>query len=521
MYIFKNALTSIVRNKGRNLLIGIIILVISCATAVTLAINNSSSSLIESYKSKYETEATLGVNRENMMGNFDKDNKDESMENMQDAFSEANSISIEDIEKYGDSDYVKDYYYTMTVGVNSSSLEAASTDMSFGDDDNNDSENRGGDMPNGGGQGGGKMGFSNSTSGDFTLTGYSKISAMSDFISGTYKISEGEVSTDFDSNNCIINSELATLNNISVGDTITITDPLDDSITYDLTVTGIFEESSDDNQMSMFSNSVNTIITNTNFVTKVKEGNSELSVETSPTFTLTSSDVVEDFEAELKEKGLSDNLSVQTNLDQVENSTSTISNVKTFAVTFLIITLIIGTVVLLVINMINIRERKYEIGVLRTIGMKKSKVALQFLYELLIVALVFLLVGAGIGACISVPISNHLLESEISSSTEETQNIQNNFGHGGDAPGSFGDNQSGDNQSNDNSSNTKSKGDKMNKTFSGVANVQAFTSIDAVVDFKVLLELLAIGLVITLISCSSAIISIQRFSPLTILKERS
>ena len=70
MYIFKNALTSIVRNKGRNLLIGIIILVISCAVSVTLAINSSSRRLIESYESKYEVEATIGMNRENMMKDF-------------------------------------------------------------------------------------------------------------------------------------------------------------------------------------------------------------------------------------------------------------------------------------------------------------------------------------------------------------------------------------------------------------------------------------------------------------------
>ena len=38
MYVLKNAFVSISRNKGRNILIGIIILVISATTAVTLAI---------------------------------------------------------------------------------------------------------------------------------------------------------------------------------------------------------------------------------------------------------------------------------------------------------------------------------------------------------------------------------------------------------------------------------------------------------------------------------------------------
>lgn len=484
MYILKNAITSITRNKGRNILIGLVILVIACATSITLAINNTSTNLINTYKSKYQTEATIGINRENMMKDFNPENKEEAKENMQEKFSNISSISVDDIKKYADSDYVKSYYYTMKVGVNANDLEKAS--MTSDNDNEKQDENRKE-----------RKDFSNQTEGDFSLLGYSSLSAMNDFIEGNYKITSGEVFTDFKSDSCLINKELATLNNISVGDKITIVNPQDEDKTYELTVTGIYEESSSDSGMNMFANSVNTIITNTNFVQKVSADDEDLSVETSPTFTLTSSKVVDKFESELREKGLDDNLSVETNLDQVENSTKTISNVKTFSITFLIITLVIGTIVLFVINMINIRERKYEIGVLRTIGMKKTKVAQQFLYELLIVAFISLILGAGLGATLSVPVSNHLLQSEISSSKQETENIANNFGHG---PGN--------------------KQDKQNK-FQGVTNVETFKSIDAVVDFKVLVELLGIGLVITLISCTSSIISIQRFSPLTILKERS
>lgn len=504
MYILKNALVSIWRNKGRNLLIGIIILVIACSSSVTLAINNSSNSLIESYKNKYEVLATLGVNRENMMGEFDPSNKDNSREDMMNKFSSASKISVEDIEKYADSKYVKSYYYTISTGVNAEGLEAASASSS------SEGNDRG--FPGGGRGGmGGGMNFTNATSGDFTIKGYSSIEAMNEFIDGRYKISSGEVSEDFDSMDCIINSELATLNEMSVGDTITIIDAEDDSKTYELTVTGIFEEANEDsNTMSMFSDSVNTIITNSNVLAMMMTANSDLVVSTSPTFVLTSDEVVDKFSSELTEKGLSENLMVETNLDQVEGATKTISNVKNFAVTFLVITLIIGTVVLLVINMINIRERKYEIGVLRTIGMKKMAVSMQFLSELIIVAFVFLLLGAGIGSIISVPVSNSLLENEITSSQEEMSNIQGNFGKGnmGERPDSGQEN----------------RGNKMPGNldkFNGVTTVQAFDSINAVVDFKVLGELLALGMLITVISGISTMVSIQRFSPLTILKERS
>ena len=49
MYIIKNALVNIKRNKGRNILIALIIIVISAACAVTLAIRESAEKIITSY----------------------------------------------------------------------------------------------------------------------------------------------------------------------------------------------------------------------------------------------------------------------------------------------------------------------------------------------------------------------------------------------------------------------------------------------------------------------------------------
>ena len=46
------------------------------AVSIALAINNSSSSLIESYQSKYEIEAAIGFNRENMMKDFNPENRE-------------------------------------------------------------------------------------------------------------------------------------------------------------------------------------------------------------------------------------------------------------------------------------------------------------------------------------------------------------------------------------------------------------------------------------------------------------
>ena len=127
--------------------------------------------------------------------------------------------------------------------------------------------------------------------------------------------------------------------------------------------------------------------------------------------------------------------------------------------------------------------------------MKKSLLTCQFLCELSIVAIISLLIGAGIGAISSVSISNHLLQNEINASREEQNNINEHFG----------------------GKEMKMKQENIN----GITSVQAFDSIDAVVDWKVLGQLLAIGIFLTLISSTASMISIQKFSPLTILKERS
>lgn len=492
MYILKNAFVSIARNKGRNILMGIIILVIACSTTVSLAILNTSNSLIESYQNKYDITANIGINRENMMQNFkpgEIGNEESETENKTEFT--IPSLTEDEIENYGNSDYVSSYYYTFSIGMNASNIEKASSE--FGKMDRGPMKEE--------------------SSSDFTITGYNSYDAMSEFIEGTYTITDGEVSSDFESNNCIINEELATLNELSVGDTITLTNSNDESKTYELKITGIFKDNDEsEGQMSMFTNSVNTIITNVQVVRNIVSDDSTLQNTITPNFVLTSKDVIEDFTKEVEEKGLNEVYSVTTNLDQISQETESIQNLKSFAITFLIITFVIGGIVLLILNMINVRERKYEIGVLRTIGMKKSLVISQFVTELLTVSIVALLLGGIIGSATSVPVANKLLEQEIENSTSQQEEMNQNFGKpSGFEPGNNGEEMK----------DTEMKQGRNEKKMNGVLSVKQVDSIHAVVDIKVLLQLFGFGILLTLFSSLSAMISISKFSPLDILKERS
>ena len=491
MFLLKNAFISITRNKGRNILIGVIILVIACASTVTLAINNTASDLINSYKSSYDKELTISFDREKMMNNVDFSNR-ENMDSAREKFSSISSYTVEDIKNYGKSDHIESYYYTYNISLNGSSIEKVESEKKD-------------DRPNMPGMPGGGMPGSSNSSYDFTLDGYSSIEAMSEFIEGTYEmkeIADNAWDIAFDGNYVFINEELASYNNLSLNDKITLKD--DNDNTYEFEIIGIFKENEKESTgPSMFSNSANTLITNADSLVSITSSNDSIKGSIDATFIIDDYKNADKIEKEFHNKGLDENYVVETNEEQATSGLSSIKNVKSFSTTFLIITLVIGGIVLFIINMINIRERKYEIGVLRTIGISKVKLTMQFVFELLIVGFVALLIGAGIGATMSKSVSNSLLKNEINSTKESTEQMKNNFGMpGGNIDFSKG-------------------GPSMDFKMKGAPNVEAYDSIDAVVSVGVLLELLGIGLTLIIISSLSSMISIQRFTPLTILKERS
>ena len=437
---------------------------------------------------------------------------------MIEAYKKIDKLTVDKIKHYGDSVYVDSFYYEYNINMDGKNLtKATDTIMKETTETKTQTETKKyGDF---GAPPEGRQGMPNrensvtqvtkktttkvttqiigSTGGDFTVKGYSSYESMKDFIDGKYKMSSGIIFEDFESDNCVISKELAALNKISVGDKITLVNPTNTKKTYEVTVTGIFEENTDssNDMANMFSNSANIIITNVNMVEKILKDDSSLGTTITPTFILNSKEGVEGFTNEVKEKGLSEYYTITTNLDEITSGTKSITNVKTFATSFLTITLVIGGVVLLVLNSLTISKRKYEIGVLRTIGMKKTSVITQFVLELLLVSSIGLCIGGVIGSFTSVPVANSLLQTEINNSKAEIEDIDKNFG------GDF----------------RRSDKNKMGN----IATIEEVDSIEAVMDLKVLAQLLGIGLLLTVISSLSACISIARFQPLTILKEHS
>ncbi|MFV0249986.1 MAG: ABC transporter permease [Bacilli bacterium] len=491
MYILKNAYTNVIRTKGRNILIGIIITTITLAACIALTINKSGNALVQSYKDTNPLTVSFSLSQGTL-----RDATTEEKESFV-------TYTIDDLISYGDSSYIKDYYYTYETTVNSDTIEAVSYDdiLTVPEDSEQTETQTDANRPS--------MGGSGMNVGDFRLTGYSDPAYITNFIDSTNKIIEGSMFTKDNTDLVVvISSDLADANELTIGSTITVYSSSDDTTTYDLEVIGIYEDTSDttsDSFMNMNAmNSSNQIYTNITTAKLIYDSSSSststrtISNGLNAYYYLNSNDDLEAFEAEVYEKGLNSYYTISTNEEELLESLTPISNLSSFSFSFLIIILIVGSLILSIINMINIRERKYEIGVLRAIGMSKSKVAIQLVAEIFIVALVSLVIGTGLGTILSQPATNMVLANEISSYENKSTTTEQNFGgEGFDRAGFQG-------KSNPNS-----------------ANTDYIETLDVQMDIITILQLFVVSIALTTISGLISVMFVSKYEPNKILQNRS
>ena len=163
----------------------------------------------------------------------------------------------------------------------------------------------------------------------------------------------------------------------------------------------------------------------------------------------------------------------------------------------------------MVLNIINIRERKYEVGVLRAIGMRKGKVLMQFVTEFFIVTFVFMIMGTLVGSVLSVPTANVMLHNEIQALQQSEQQINMNFGRQGNIP-------AGGERTQGAMGRFMEQG-SMSGFFNRNQNTNYINQINAVINPAVVLQLALMGLLLTVFIGGISVILIVRYEPLAIL----
>lgn len=487
--------------------------------------------------------ATISFDRNTLMQNMSKPSDTAQMpeeppetgfdkSQFSDVMGQSSSLTLEEYQTYAAANSVENFYYTLTASLNGSEdfepVSSTQTTQSADDTQTASAPNTN-NMIGGGSFGGGKERQMGAQS-DFSLEGVSSESAMTSFLSGTSTITSGSIFEEgTESYECIISEELATFNNLSVSDTITFTNPNNEQETYTFTIVGIYADTSaNENSFSIMgatsmdpANKIYTSYAALQNLIETSESVSETQTDEttdmefqtavtgtlSGTYVFASTDDYYQFEEEVRELGLDESYTVSsTDITAFENSLVPLNTLSTMAGYFLLVILLIGAIILIVLNIFNVRERKYEIGVLTAMGMKKGKVALQFLTEIFVVTLSAVIIGLAVCAVSSVPITNALLENQVAAQRIQVNQTEQNFGRGEKNQGMV------ENNPDQNAFNLPGNGFESAGEY--------ITQIHSAMNLTVVVQMLAIGILLTLIAGAASMLFVMRYEPLKILANK-
>lgn len=219
--MIKNALLSLKKNIGKTILLFVIIVVITNLVIADLSIQSATKKSMDQIRSSLGNDVTLSVDFRNMIKN----------RKPSEAVSNETSLTTTMADSLKDLKYVKNYNYQISTSANSNSISAVET---ASDNSNNQQDtNKPNDQPE-----------QASNQVDFTISANTTMKYLDSFTNNNYKLTKGRLLTtkDQNTNNCVIETNLASDNDLSVGDTFTITTTVnDETITQELTIVGIYE----------------------------------------------------------------------------------------------------------------------------------------------------------------------------------------------------------------------------------------------------------------------------------------
>lgn len=404
------------------------------------------------------------------------------------------TISESTAEKIAKLDGVKAYSFTYQASASANSgIEKVSSSGSSSSSSNAQGQGGpGGDM--GGGMGGSQE--------DFTISGTNDLANNTNFTS-SYKITSGRAikASDEGTNNVVIEKTLASQNDLKVGSTFTLKDSNDK--TYTMTVVGIFTTTSSSTENSI--QYMNTMYTALSVANAMKATTGKISTAT---YSMTNPANADTFVKAANKLVDSDTFQVAKNDQAYQNVKSSLNNVASFARNIVIIVAVAGAIILALIIMLMVRERRFEIGVLMSLGESKLKIIGQFFFELFMVMVVSVGIASAAGNVVGNVVGQQVLKQQT---TQTTSSAANNG-----APAAPGGNTNSQRPSGNGGGFMGRAGGAMGIGQSQ-AQAKALEKLNIKTSFSEIMMLVAIAILITLIAVGLASIGILRLNPKQVL----
>lgn len=476
MNFFKRAWLNIWAKKGRSILLILVSSAILMFVLAGLLIRSAAVKATETAKNDAGATMTLSANRQAAFKKMSQSSKRSSKTRPKQTLT---PVKLSDATKIAKLSNIKNYNVTSSTSANAKSYDTVSTTTGMGG--------------NGGGPGGMK---SATSSGDTQIDGVTATSLTTTFSDSQSKITKGRgiTASDKNTNNVVIEKELASQNNLTVGDTMTFKETSGDKDTVKVKIVGIYKASSTSSASAgpMSTDPSNAIYASYTLANTIK-GSKYAGTADSVTFNVTNPAKV----SATKKAGnklISSKYSLSTDDASYQSVKASMDNVEGFANKIVWLVAIAGTIILALIVILMIRERRFEIGVLLSLGEARWKIVAQFFTEMLMVIVVAIAIAGAGGKFVG----NQLGSQLVSQSTTTQTTTTNTSGQPGGQPGGTKGNGGPDNMQ---ATSTKTKDPNLEIAVSAVD----------------LAELGGFGLAITFLSIMIASGGILRLEPKKVL----
>ncbi|HAB7196489.1 TPA_asm: FtsX-like permease family protein [Listeria monocytogenes] len=440
MNFFKRAWLSMKARKGRSVLQLIIFTVVCVLILSGFTIQSAADKASELAREQLGGTVTLTVDREKQMQTMREEasSSDSSSTESKPQF-QSSPIDVSDANDLAKLNHVASYnYYSSTQALASGfdPIESSGDTSSSNDESSTTAETQG----PGGGQGGPQM-----VDADLSISGLLDSATSTDFEAGTSELTSGVAitSADKDKNVAMVEENLAEENDWKVGDSFTVTSS-DGNTKVTLKIVGIYKTTDSGSDMAQnfsFLNPYNKVYVPYTVANTIKGSNYKNTVD-SAVYTMDDAANISAFEKEAKKVDSIDwdTFKLDANDTLYQQMIGPINSVASFSKNVVYIVSIAGALILGLLVMMQVRDRKYEMGVLLAIGEKRGKLIAQFFVEILIVALVSFGLAAASSHYVAQLAGNQLLAQQNSSTNETTTSTENRGPGGGGqgGPGGFG-----------------------------------------------------------------------------------
>ncbi|KSZ40934.1 ABC transporter [Listeria monocytogenes] len=427
--------------KGRSVLQLIIFTVVCVLILSGFTIQSAADKASELAREQLGGTVTLTVDREKQMQTMREEasSSDSSSTESKPQF-QSSPIDVSDANDLAKLNHVASYnYYSSTQALASGfdPIESSGDTSSSNDESSTTAETQGPGV----GQGGPQM-----VDADLSISGLLDSATSTDFEAGTSELTSGVAitSADKDKNVAMVEENLAEENDWKVGDSFTVTSS-DGNTKVTLKIVGIYKTTDSGSDMAQnfsFLNPYNKVYVPYTVANTIKGSDYKNTVD-SAVYTMDDAANISAFEKEAKKVDSIDwdTFKLDANDTLYQQMIGPINSVASFSKNVVYIVSIAGALILGLLVMMQVRDRKYEMGVLLAIGEKRGKLIAQFFVEILIVALVSFGLAAASSHYVAQLAGNQLLAQQNSSTNETTTSTENRGPGGGGGqggPGGFG-----------------------------------------------------------------------------------